>query len=398
MDLPYVRSHAMDAPGRHRHRHLPELSTASASVTQRLEPTLPSPAFRPGPLVQGSLDYLGAVGPQHIVSLGNSDIQVHGRDGTLVQRVSAAEFFGASGFDDRVIYDALAARWVAVRCGSSSGLYFAVSQTADPTGAWDLHAMDGTQLGGTPDGGTGGGLDYPMLGFNSRWVAVQVTYCGGSTGIFCGSTKHSLAVVDKQALYEQRQLVFTSFNEVSNARLEPASTYDPAEADLRVLSATGQGIDVRVVSGGTTTPTLSEPVRVGPPSNWGAPTPTNVLPQSGTDALIEVDEVDRAVPIFRLGHLWSAHTVVVAGPPQRTAVMWLQISAAGVLVQQALLGDSAHWYSAPSIAVNQHGDVLIGFSRFSPLEHPSAAYAYRAATDPPDGFRQCQFPRSWGHF
>src|SRR6185503_1334608 len=45
------------------------------------------------------------------------------------------------------------------------------------------------------------------------------------------------------------------------------------------------------------------------------------------------------------------------------------------------------WYAYPSITVNQCGDVLLGFSRFSSNSFADGAYAFRAAADPPGTMR-----------
>src|SRR5207249_3726106 len=52
--------------------------------------------------------------------------------------------------------------------------------------------------------------------------------------------------------------------------------------------------------------------------------------------------------------------------------------------QHALIDDTTGrlFYGFPSIAANKNNDVLIGYSRFAANEFATAAYSYRAASDP----------------
>ncbi|MBI5493841.1 MAG: hypothetical protein HY904_02375 [Deltaproteobacteria bacterium] len=341
-------------------------------------------------MVQGLLDYLGAVGPTHLVSLGNSDIQIHGRDGTLVQVIDDEAFWGAGGFDDRIIFDPMRARFVAVRCTYQNRLFLAVTRNSDPTGTWDVYIIEGASLQASlPDSGLMPELDYPQLGFNIRFVAIGIVICG-SPAFGCGEPlHHGLAVIDKAGLFDEQALRFQSFLTDSPFKLAPAMTYDPLEPDLRVLSVGTGRIEVRVVSGATDGPTLSQPNPVTPlQGGWSASSGAAILPQRGTQALVESDGMDRPIPVVRNGRLWSAHSVSTAPPAARTGIMWMQISAQNVMIQQGFIGSPGYAYSVPTVAVNRNEDVLIGFTRFSPDEYPSAGYAFRSAADPLDTFRQ----------
>lgn len=131
--------------------------------------------------------------------------------------------------------------------------------------------------------------------------------------------------------------------------------------------------------------------------------------------------------VYRAGTLWTTHTVMVAATPTlanvavggavnpdiRSAVQWWQIDPtietglSTAPLQRARIedptADNCHngsagtradvtcnstalqkgeFFAFPNISVNQNNDVLIGFTKFSSLTYPNAAYAFRASADP----------------
>jgi hypothetical protein len=98
-----------------------------------------------------------AAGPEHVVQAVNTKIRITDRTGVVASEVDTLDFFDAVGFapmspfDPRVIYDSLHGRWIAIAAhwdceefpdeGVAVGvgwLDIAVSQSADPTGAWEV--------------------------------------------------------------------------------------------------------------------------------------------------------------------------------------------------------------------------------------------------------------------
>src|SRR5205085_6088938 len=72
------------------------------------------------------------------------------------------------------------------------------------------------------------------------------------------------------------------------------------------------------------------------------------------------------------------------GSPTRSAIQWWQLSPSGSIQQRGRLDDPSGniYYSYPSIAVNSHNDVVIGYSRFSTSFYAGSGYSVRAAADP----------------
>ena len=97
-----------------------------------------------------------AVGPDHVVQVVNLQMRMTDRQGGNAIDVSLPDFFllptAVDTFDSdgRVIYDSLHGRWLATEvswdCETSPGanigngyIDFAISETADPTGDWEVH-------------------------------------------------------------------------------------------------------------------------------------------------------------------------------------------------------------------------------------------------------------------
>jgi hypothetical protein len=104
------------------------------------------------------------------------------------------------------------------------------------------------------------------------------------------------------------------------------------------------------------------------------------MPQLGSGNTIDTSDTRLLNAVYRNGSLWTTHHVEAGG---KTEVAWYQINPATVsVVAQGRIGDASRWYAYPSIAVNQNGDVAIGFSGSSTTEYASAYYTARKNTDP----------------
>ena len=100
-----------------------------------------------------------AVGPDHVFEMVNVVGRIYSRTGTTLQTFTLKSFFGVpAGFNDtdpKVLYDSLSNRWFASyvsyldQPGSSNDqarLHLAISQTSDPTGAWNLYFVSYAQV------------------------------------------------------------------------------------------------------------------------------------------------------------------------------------------------------------------------------------------------------------
>src|SRR5438309_745008 len=100
-----------------------------------------------------------AVGPNHVFEMVNVIGRIYTRAGGTVQTFTLRSFFGvAAGYadtDPRVFYDAVSGRWfasyvsyldLAGSINDRGRLHLAISQTDDPTGAWNLYFLSYNQV------------------------------------------------------------------------------------------------------------------------------------------------------------------------------------------------------------------------------------------------------------
>src|SRR5262249_37724471 len=103
-----------------------------------------------------------------------------------------------------------------------SGIVFGISQNSDPTGNWFLFRMRADTTGAR-------WADFPCIGFNSNWVAINVNMFQVSGG---GGTISKCLVID----YPQLQAAGASAVFLSGPGFcsSPAATYSASENTLYV--------------------------------------------------------------------------------------------------------------------------------------------------------------------
>jgi hypothetical protein len=342
----------------------------------------------------------GAVGPNHVVTMLNSQFRVQDRDGNVLVTASIDSFWSSVSAgnpltDPNVLYDPYADRWIAdiiTNLGATStALLVGASATGDPTGTWNLYRVDVD--------GTGQILpDFPRLGFNKNWIAIQVNLFQSSFATF---VKARVYAFDRKKLYgggaNASYTLFDLFN--AGTTQVPAITYDPEVPVIYLLQEfagnTGGSGFLRLWSlsgpvGSEVLTTISYP---STEETWGFGGTADRAPQKGGTAKIDLDWADFTSVVYRNGLITGAHTIFLpANLPTRTAIQWWQIATDGTVIQRGRIDDPTgqNFYAYPSAAVNRNNDVLIGYSAFSGQEFAAARYAFRAAGDPPGTMRDDQ--------
>ncbi len=140
---------------------------------------------------------MGAAGPNHLVSLLNSDFGVFDKTtGAVLQStISLQSFWGSLGtgagepadfpFDTKILYDQHSGRFVAITLGGTSApdswVMVAVSSTSDPTGAWSKWAIDADLDNDVQT--FNNSADFPGLGVDAFNVYVTANmFNGGDVG------------------------------------------------------------------------------------------------------------------------------------------------------------------------------------------------------------------------
>ena len=369
-------------------------SPAAASSFQALADNLTS--FPP--------DTHGAAGPNHLMTVHNTQVRIQNKTGAIISTVNLITFWQTLGvsdvFDPKVLYDPYAGRWmftaVAQRRSAQSSVLMAVSQTSDPTGNWFLFRVDA-------DRNNQDWADYPSMGFNKDWIVVSLNMFP----IFqnaVGFSAVNLFVFNKTNLYANGTGQFTLLRDASTIGFTmcPTMTYDNSlstmhlvEVDNLINNFSGESSRLRLST--ITGPVGAEVLTMGSGfttnvSQWASSDPYFGGIAQQLDGFFGIANNDSRIQnvVYRNGSLWCAHTVMLpAGIPTHSAVQWWQLAPSGTSLQFGRIEDVAGQtsYAFPSIAVNRNEDVLIGFSRFSPLEYASAAYAFRSCADPLNVFR-----------
>lgn len=349
--------------------------------TSALEPTQDSFPGIVGRFLPPVADTNGAVGPAHLMTVLNHNIKVQSKSGEELKTIASRDFWapveevdGVSPGDPRVAYDPFADRWIltAFAGNTKPRFYLAVSSTGDPTGEWHLHRIDMKHEN----------PDFPRLGFNSKWIAVQVSAQNPNR------SQHLIYAFDKAELYNGGKGKHTFFDPPSEFGFGPvpAWCYDRDEDRLYLVSTYGEGLRLYSLEGDLGAETLSIMTDVESATKWTSAVPGDIGigPQKGTDYKVNLDDSRICNVVVRNGYIWTTHTIFLpAADPTRAAVQWWQLKPDGTIVQQGQVDDPSGetMYAFPSIAVNKRNEVLLGYNRFSADQYPSANYSYRLADD-----------------
>lgn len=340
-------------------------------------------------------DTQGTVGPNHLMAVLNSNVTIETRAGIILSSIPIASFWSSLGgineaFDPRVLFDAHSNRWI-ISAGANAAsptayVLIGVSQTNDPTGAWNLYKVK-------LDANGASWADYPTLGFNGDWIVLQTNVFTVSEGAYLGSYIYAF---DKADLYAGGAGQYTVFHDPTGFTDYPAVTHDNtlateylvrnwngANGQLRVSTITGS-IGAEVLTTGVAFPKAAKA--------WQDSAAENFAPQLGSSARIDTDEDRIENCVYRNGSLWAAQTVYfpATGTPTRSSAQWWQINTAsgslGVVQQLGKRDDPSGQfdYAFPTLDVNANDDMMIGYSRFGASQYASANYSYRRHTDPPN--------------
>ena len=305
-------------------------------------------------------DTMGAVGPDHIVEMINRRVVIYDKTGSEIGTpVTLRKFFidGGAGagtfdspFDPRIIYDPTNERWFAAATDGDNFLV-SVSATSDPTGSWSAFAVDG-------DSDDSHSMDFPTMGLNQDVLTISSNMIGASdvVTLLIIPMTDLLAVsptVANNTLMENVDPNDTGYSiqplvdmDVGSGQPHPMlSSYNKSAGLLRRTDITGS----------PTAPGLSSSVDIAVTAR--PPPPDAVQPGGAVD--IETNDHRFSTNVVD-GSMWAAHAVEVEG---RSAVEWYQIRESdNAMLQSGLFADTDMDFYFPSIAVNDGGDVVVGFS------------------------------------
>ena len=340
------------------------------------------------PHTQGDVippDTMGAAGPNHLVSLLNSDFGVFDKTtGAVLQKISLQSFWASlwtkAGepanflFDPKVFYDPSSDRFFAVTLGGpnapNSWILVAVSSTPDPTGAWSKWAIDADLDNNAQP--FNNWADFPGVGLDSNNLYVSANMFSNGNAFQYGK----IWVLPKPQLLSGSAVI--TWSELrdppgSSFSMQPAYTFGDAPAEYILFEGSSSQLLMARIDNTSGTPVWHAPTAV----TIDAYAVTDLLPgapQSGNDNTIDTADTRFMNVVYRAGALWTTHTVQSPGTV-KTEIAWYRIDpGAGAVLTQGRVSDPARWYFYPSIAVNKDNVAAIGFSGSSTTEFAGGYY------------------------
>jgi len=356
-------------------------------------------------------DTMGAVGPNHFVAIlnGNRSVAVYDKNtGAKVSfpNTTMSQFFavtvssgtyansyptGGGLVDPRVIYDHQHQRWIASAIDAGS-LYIilAVSHGPNPVGSgsatwvadnWTKYVIP-----------LGPCTDYDTLGVDSNGIYLSATICGAVKVIALpkGPLLDGSAQTVQEHFIKTIPGLFAAIQPGVN--FEPITINDPAWFVYETFGTINYN-RLKWVNGPN-----GEPVWEMAP--WGQLTISesynspSSAPQFGSTILLRLSHVGSRLMMATVGrvggvqHLWTCHQIEVNSmgnnqtiQADRSAVAWykIQLDSPVSIVNSGRMYDSTpapnqKFYYMPSLAVNNHGDMVIGFSGSSANDYVGAYY------------------------
>lgn len=302
-----------------------------------------------------------AVGGNHVLHGTNSGLIIYTKGGEFVQGVTQQCFNG--GIDPKLLYDPhnkvfAFDLWNPWDKEKKKPVNVSVSETNDPTGAWNTYPVP------APEGVDGGGI-----GYSRQWIGY--TFPGGASRTFVLKTAEAKAGKPLTVYHFPGDLG------------HPVATQDPIDPLYFVKLNQRDILIARVTDAGDGSPIATQTASA--PHNFKHFGWPPAAPQKGTDKRTASGDRNPKNLVVQGGFLWFSHTVNCKG---RAAVQWHQVKLDdGAFLQSGLISDEKNSFIQTTIAVNRNLDVLVGFQETGPDMFISPRFRYRRAGDDPNTLR-----------
>lgn len=323
-------------------------------------------------------DTMGAVGPNHIVELLNGRFAVYDKaTGTELTSSTLDQFVTANGgvipplgftFDPRVVFDPTSDRWFAAVIDANTpanNIYVLVSTSNDPTQPWQAVQFVGDTIGNNRFN------DYETLAVDADGVYLATNNFGATT------FDVSLYSIPKADLLAATPTIanLTRFENLNAGTfgdtLQPALDFGPSDGVAAVFSTGGSGTLFRTdISGaGGAMATIGAPISITVPPYSAAPPgdqPSGTPPLENVSPRI-VGNVKEVGTSF-----WLTHAVLDSATGN-SAARWYEIDeSTNQVIQVGTISDPNLDFLDPTIAVNNAGDVVIGYTGTGLFQSPSS--------------------------
>jgi hypothetical protein len=359
-------------------------------------------------------DTNGAVGPTQFVQFVNDSFAVFNKadgsvaygpaNGNTLWNLLGAPCSSTTHLDEIAQFDKLANRWVMmmpVGTASPPVLCIAVSKTSDAvTGGWNLYAF---QVPLTSSCNCRYGPDYPKL---AVWPdAYYLSYNQDGSGTFEGAAACAL---DRNSMLAGSAATMQCFTNIATSygALLPADldgiVPPPTGSSEYFLSFDGndQSLDLWQfqVDWTTSNPTFSGPTKI-PVTAFTEPcgetvveityTTGDCIPQLGTSQGLDSygDRLMYRLAYRNLGShqsLLANHTVLTGASGTPTGIRWYELQDTGLgfsVYQQGTYAPDSSYRWMGSIAMDQSGDIALGYSVSDSTMSPTIRYTGRLPSD-----------------
>jgi hypothetical protein len=329
-----------------------------------------------------------AVGPNHVIAVVNVAFQIYNKSGTaLTGPITFASFMASNPactgvFDPNANYDESTGRYILGIDADGTDYCIAVSQSGDPTGAWNLYAFDTSP-------GRRDFFDYPHAG-----VGRDALYLGAN--IFSGSRFKEARVwaFDKTAMYAGQPAGVVS--------VSLGATYDTPQP----LNLHGWAQGTWPTSGPHAFfATANYNGRTYTTFTWNDPFGANNFATLATVDLQAATGVTAGMPVsvpqlggsavqandfrpqdfeYRNGFGWTVQTIACnPGSGTVDCIRWAKINlATGAVADAGVYGSNGQYRFFGDLAVNHCDDMAVGYTKSSTSMYPSIFYTGRQSGDP----------------
>ena len=328
-----------------------------------------------------------AVGPNHVIAVVNVALEIYDKNGnSLVGPTTFDSFMNSNPnctgvFDPNANYDEQYDRYVLAIDADGTDYCIAVSQTGDPTGAWNIYSFKTTSS-------RRDFFDYPHAG-----IGRDAIYMGAN--IFRGNNfkEAQIWAFDKVAMYSgQAATSVTRGLGITHDTPQPLNLHGWAQG---TWPSSGPHYFFAETNYDGSTHTVFA---------WNNPFGANSFSTVGTVNLNAATGVTAGLPVdtpqqggqtlqandfrpqdleYRDGFAWSSSTVACnPGGGTVNCVRWAKIDpATATVVDAGVYGSSGQYRTFADLAVDACGNMAVGYSKSSSSMYPGVFVTGRLATD-----------------
>jgi hypothetical protein len=332
-----------------------------------------------------------AAGPNHLIAVVNVAFEVYDKSGTvLAGPTTFASFFAAQplcvappygAFDPTVVYDEEADRFAIGVDGNGTHYCIAASATSNPLGAWHIYAV--------PANFSAAFHDYPHTGVGDNYIVVGANQFNGTLP---DGFEGRVWALTKSQLYAGTALTFHTASTTSlYGTPQPLHLHGfnqgtwPSYGNTHYfVTDLYDGCTMQVWQWNIpSAPSIVNSINLCAATGVTGGFPVNARQSGG--GTIQANDWRMRMFEYRNGHAWTTDTIACnPGGGSVDCVRWAEVDLSGTpsLVQAGVYSSSGDYRIFPDLAVNDCGDMAIGYTKTSRSIFPSIWYTGRESGDP----------------